>query len=85
MNPWLDTLLDPSPATPLETIDGYPAPSIKEERKLLAEIRGLMLPVPLSYVMSNGMPITTFSLWYILRRHLTRKMRGVESASPPSA
>jgi hypothetical protein len=77
-NPWTDTLTSRCATAPILTIDGYTAPSVKEERKLLAEIRNLTLPVPLTHVMSNGMPITTFSLWYILRRHLTRKMRGGE-------
>jgi hypothetical protein len=76
-NPWLDRPQVRLTGEAMTLIDNFVPPSLKEERRMLAEIRNLGTAIPSSHILSNGMPATTFALWYIIRRHLTRKFKAV--------
>ena len=45
----------------------------KEERKFLQEIRSVGKDIPKTYVLSNGMKATDFSLLYIVKNHFQKK------------
>ncbi len=74
MDPWTDDTCRRAPSQPLAEHAPYSLcaqyPScLKEERKLLNEVRAMGSNVPVTIKLSNGMRATDFCLQYIMNNH----------------
>lgn len=84
-NPWNDVpfTLDNNEISS-DWMHFYMRMNVKEERKLMSEIRAQGASISSTFILSNGRRATEFALYYILRHHLRRKQHK-NCVSPVSA